>query len=128
MADNDQKVNVVPLTSHRFPLNSCAPGKLLLAFPQGTAPVNTIPDHGCFDYQSQRYCVDHDGLGEGSSSIAVPLFQQGQKLVGCLTLVAPTFRMDAARISTELLPALKAAGDMISARLGYNLYSSRGLS
>lgn len=129
MADNDQKVNVVPLTSHRFPLNSCAPGKLLLAYTQGGASVNFItPEHGCFDHQSQRYCVDHDGLGEGSSSLAVPLFQQGQKLVGCLTLVAPTFRMDTARINSELLPALKAAGDMISARLGYNLYSSRGLS
>ena len=129
MADNDQKVNVVPLTSHRFPLDSCAPGKLLLAFAQGAAPVTLDADQqGCSTYQSQRYCVDHDGLGEGSSALAVPLFQQGQKLAGSLTIVAPTFRMDDQRVSGELLPALKAAGDMISARLGYNLYSSRGLS
>lgn len=119
MADNDQKVNVVPLTSHRFALNSCAPGKLLLAFSQ--EPADAAADGLLF--QSQRYCVDHDGLGDGSSALAVPLFQQGQKLAGCLTIVAPTFRMDDRRINSELLPALKAAGDMISARLGYNLYS-----
>lgn len=120
VADNDQKVNVVPLTSHRFALDSCAPGKLLLAFSQDTASESA--DNGSL-YQSQRYCIDHDGLGDGSSALAVPLFQQGQKLAGCLTIVAPTFRMDEHRITSELLPALKAAGDMISARLGYNLYS-----
>ncbi len=120
MTDNDQKVNVAPLTSHRFALDSCAPGKLLLAFSPDTAAESADK---VSVYQSQRYCVDHDGLGEGSSALAVPLFQQGQKLVGCLTIVAPTFRMDERRITSELLPALKAAGDMISARLGYNLYS-----
>ncbi len=123
MADNDQKVNVAPLTSHRFALDSCAPGKLMLAFSQSspTEPENNTS--GGSGYCSQRYCVDHDGLGEGSSALAVPLFQQGQKLAGCLTIVAPTFRMDERRITSELLPALKAAGDMISARLGYNLYN-----
>ncbi len=127
MADNDQKVNVVPLTSHRFPLDSCAPGKLLLAFAQGATPATLEDGQEGSIYQSQRHCIDHDGLGEGSSALAVPLFQQRQKLAGCLTIVAPTFRMNEQRINNELLPALKAAGDMISARLGYNLYSSRGL-
>ncbi|MBW6508353.1 MAG: IclR family transcriptional regulator [Desulfuromonadales bacterium] len=128
MADNDQKVNVVPLTSHRFALNSCAPGKLLLAFAQGSAAAAVAGTSAGSHYLKQRYCVDHDGLGEGSSALAVPLFQQGQKLAGCLTIVAPTFRMNDQRINSELLPALKAAGDMISARLGYNLYSPRGLA
>ncbi|MFO7767272.1 MAG: IclR family transcriptional regulator [Pelovirga sp.] len=128
MADNDQKVNVAPLVSHRFPLNSCAPGKLLLAFSQGATPADVETGADGPTCQSQRYYLDHNGLGEGSSALAVPLFQQGQKLAGSLTIVAPTFRMDEQRITSELLPALKAAGDMISARLGYNLYSSRGLT
>lgn len=123
MADNDQKVNVAPLTSHRFALDNCAPGKLMLAFSQGLPTETEGAASGGSEYRSQRYCVDHDGLGEGSSALAVPLFQQKQKLAGCLTIVAPTFRMDERRISNELLPALKAAGDMISARLGYNLYN-----
>lgn len=124
MADTDQKVNVVPLTSQRFPLHSCAPGKLLLAF--STPPVIPAEKNHESPFQQQRYYLDHNGLGEGSSSLAVPLFRQGQQLAGCLAVVAPTFRMDEHRIKTELLPALKAAGDMISARLGYNLYGSRG--
>ncbi|MFO7577742.1 MAG: IclR family transcriptional regulator [Pelovirga sp.] len=125
MADNDQKVNVVPLTSCRFPLDSCAPGKLILAFAKDT-PEQEMPKP-LATIQKQRYCLDHNGLGEGSSSLAVPLFQQGQRLAGCLALVGPTFRMDDQRIRTELLPALKAAGEMISARLGYNMYT-RGLA
>lgn len=124
MADTDQKVNVVPLTSQRFPLNSCAPGQLLLAFSK--SPTESDQSDNGSSFRQQRYYIDHNGLGEGSSSLAVPVFQQGQKLAGCLAIVAPTFRMDDNRVKTELLPALKAAGDMISARLGYNLYSSRG--
>ncbi len=123
MADTDQKVNVVPLTSQRFPLGDCAPGRLLKAF--STTPPQPRNPADSRIYQ-QRYCLDHDGLGDGSSSLAVPLFQQGQQLAGSLTIVAPTFRMDGHRVANELLPALKAAGDMISARLGYNLYGSRG--
>lgn len=125
MADTDQKVNVVPLTSQRFPLTDCAPGRLLQSFsPTGSDSRENVDSR----IHQQRYCLDHDGLGEGSSSLAVPLFQQGQHLAGSLTIVAPTFRMDEHRVTTELLPALRAAADMISARLGYNLYDSRGTS
>ena len=128
MLDNDQKVKIVPLTSQRFPLQNCAAGRIFLAFgetntqllanqPQLENEVNHCRD--------QRYCIDHNGVGEGSTCMAVPLFEAGKTIVGCLALITPSFRTDEDRVNKELLPALKAAGEMISAQLGYNAYAHR---
>ena len=128
MLDNDQKVKIVPLTSQRFPLQNCAPGRVFLAFNEMNTQllanqpqlVNEI-DH-C---RNRHYCIDHNGVGEGSTCMAVPLFEAGKTIVGCLALITPSFRTDEDRINKELLPALKAAGEMISAQLGYNAYAHR---
>lgn len=129
IADNNQKVKVVTLTSRRFPLDSCASGRIFLTFdPANQHLLEQRRDLNdsialCRD---RRYCIDHNGIGEGSTCIAVPLFESGEDLVGCLALVAPTFRMDESRINHEILPALKSSGEMISARLGYNTYTHKG--
>jgi len=130
MLDNDQKVKVIPLTSQRFPLQKCAAGRIFLAFDEANqqllADLPGLPpdlDH-C---RKQSYCVDHNGIGEGSTCMAVPLFQTGKVLTGCLALIAPSFRTDENRINNELIPALKAAGEMISAQLGYNAYTPRSI-
>lgn len=128
MSDNNQKVKVVPLTSHRFPLDSCAPGKIFMAFDPANKPLLDRRPHLTEEIgqcRQQRYCIDHNGVGEGSTCMAVPLFRTGEAVTGCLALVAPSFRMAGQRISRELLPALKAAGEMISARLGHSAYAPR---
>lgn len=130
MADNDQKVKIVPLTSQRFPLESCASGRIFLAFSQVNAELLANRPHLTDDItqcRRQRYCIDHNGVGEGSTCMAVPLFETGEVLAGCLALIAPSFRMDDNRINKELLPALKASGEMISARMGYNPYAPRSV-
>ncbi|MFK5927095.1 MAG: IclR family transcriptional regulator [Desulfuromusa sp.] len=131
MLDNDQKVKVVPLTSQRFPLEQCAAGKIFLAFDEANAQLLAsqpeLPaeiDH-C---RKQRYCIDHNGVGDGSTCMAVPLFKTGKILTGCLTLISPSFRTDENRVNKELLPALKATGEMISAQLGYNAFAPRSAS
>ncbi len=128
MLDNDQKVKVVPLTSQRFALEGCAAGKIFLAFDEANTqllanqPQLVAEIDQC---RKQRYCIDHNGVGDGSTCLAVPLFKTGRSLVGCLALVTPSFRTDAHRIDKELLPALKATGEMISAQLGYNAFAPR---
>lgn len=129
ISDNDQKVKVVPLTSQRFPLDSCATGRVFLAFDEAHQEYLKQRPHLADEMaqcRRQHYCIDHNGVGEGSTCIAVPLFESGKQLVGCLALVAPSFRTNDNRIDKELLPALKAAGEMISARLGHNAYPPRG--
>ena len=130
MADNDQKVKIVPLTSQRFPLESCASGRIFLTFSQVNVELLANRTHladEIIQCRRQRYCIDHNGVGEGSTCMAVPLFETGEVLAGCLALVAPSFRMDDSRINKELLPALKASGEMISARMGYNAYAPRSV-
>lgn len=131
MLDNDQKVKVVPLTSQRFPLQSCAAGKIFLAFDKANEQLKTNLPHLADEIvhcRKQRYCIDHNGIGEGSTCMAIPLFETGEVLAGSLALVAPSFRTDETRVNKELLPALKAAGEMISAQLGYNAYAPRSMA
>ena len=130
MSDNDQKVKVVPLISQRFPLESCASGRVFLAFDKQNAALLADRPQVAGDIdqcRKQRYCIDHNGVGEGSTCIAVPLFEAGEQLVGCLAMLGPSFRMETTRINKELLPALKAAGDTISARLGYVAYAPKSM-
>lgn len=131
IADNNQKVKVVPLTGQRFPLRDCASGRVFLAFDSN----NRDRLDGVADLQEeitrcrqQCYCIDHNGVGEGSTCIAVPLFENGDKLAGCLSVVAPSFRMSDERIEKEVLPALRASGEMVSARLGSTSYVPRNLN
>ena len=130
MLDNDQKVKVIPLTSQRFPLQECAVGRIFLAFDEANQQLieeqpelTTELDH-C---RKQFYCIDRNGVGEGTTCIAVPLFKTGKVITGSLALVAPSFRTDEVRINKELIPALKAAGEMISVQLGYNAYAPRSI-
>ncbi|SDZ92347.1 transcriptional regulator, IclR family [Desulfuromusa kysingii] len=130
MLDSAQKVKVIPLTNQRFPLQQCAAGKIILAFNEAYAPRTT--DHPellaeISRCRKQGYCIDNNGVGEGSTCMAVPLFKSDKILAGCLTLIAPSFRTDESRINRELLPALKATGEMISAQLGYNVYAPRSI-
>lgn len=131
MLDNDQKVKVVSLTSQRFPLEDCAAGKIFLAFGGIESQRLTNQPQLAEDIsycQKRRYCIDYNGVGEGSTCMAIPLFKTEEVLVGSLALVAPSFRTDETRINKELLPALKAAGEMISAQLGYNAYAPRSMA
>lgn len=131
MMDNDQKVKVVPLTSQRFPLQDCAAGKIFLAFDEkniqllANDPQLADEINHC---RKQRYCIDHNGVGDGSTCMAVPLFKGSKTIAGCLALITPSFRTDESRIKKELLPALKAASETISAQLGYNAYASRSMA
>lgn len=121
MADNDQKVKVVSLNGRRFPLDSCAAGKTLLAFDEETNQERNKqqPQDELEHCRKQGYSLDRDGIGEGSTCIAVPLRNADDQPCGCLAMVGPSFRMDEERIKKQLLPALKAAGEMTSAKLGH---------
>ncbi len=128
MADNTQKVKVVPLAGERFPIDSCASGKICLAFsdhPKDSYVIDSAMNGELEACRQRRYCIDRNGVGEESTCVAVPIFAEGEMLAGCLAMVAPSFRTGEDRIHKELLPALKAAGETISARLGFNPYTPR---
>ena len=123
MSDADQKVKIVSLVGHRFPLESCAPGKIFMAFDtqNNKKLLESNPQlHSAIKKcQQDGACLDHNGIGEDSSCLAVPLLDNENQLAGCLSMVGPSFRMTEEQITQRLLPALKAAGDIISAKLGH---------
>lgn len=123
MSDADQKVKIVSLTGRRFPIESCAAGKIFLAFDsQNNKELlkdNQQLSNDIKEWQQEGACIDHDGIGEGSTCIAVPLLDSENQLAGCLSLIGPSFRMPDERTKQQLLPALKAAGETISAKLGH---------
>ncbi len=128
MADNTQKVKVVPLAGERFPTENCASGKICLAFSERLKDLYIMDnklEEELDKCRQRRYCIDRNGVGEESTCVAVPIFTQGEMLAGCLAMVAPSFRTDRERIHKELLPALIAAGETISARLGFSPYTPR---
>jgi len=123
MADSDQKVKVVSLVGRRFPLQSCAAGKIFLAFdPAGNSElIDATPSlrNELKQCRQQGVAVDDNGAGEGCTSIAVPLCSSGNEMVGGLVMIGPSYRINTAETRMQLLAALKVAGEMISARVGH---------
>ena len=121
--DADQKVKIVTLVGRRFPLESCASGKIFLAFDtQNNKELlenNSQLNSAVKEWQQEGVSLDHNGVGDGTTCIAVPLLDNKNRLTGCLSMVGPSFRMTEEQIRQQLVPALKAAGEMISAKLGH---------
>lgn len=128
MVDCAQQVKIVSLVGKRFPVASTAAGKIFLAFQAetpidpplpGTATSDLINPEEAGRIRAAGYCIDHSGVGEGTTCLAVPLFSAEHEVAGTLALLGPDFRMSRERIEQQLLPALVTAGEVVSSRLGY---------
>ncbi|MDO3376668.1 IclR family transcriptional regulator [Geoalkalibacter halelectricus] len=125
MVDNLQQVKVVSLVGRRLPLESCAAGKIFLAFDDNIEQdlKDKLTKEERESIRRQGFAGDCHGIGEGGSCIAVPLFDAAAEVAGVLALVGPEFRMPSERIEKQLLPALKNAGETICSKLGYLGYA-----
>ena len=123
--DSMTPVNVLPLKGHRYPISSCAAGKVLMAFgvvddeDPGPDPVDSPQGQSIKAIYQRGYDVDADCLGEGISSLTVPLLATDKKVLGSLCFVGPKYRFTDEKINDELLVPLVNAGHAISAKLGY---------
>lgn len=117
MVDTLQQVKVVPLLGRRYPLEKVAAGAVLLAaMTTAESAQASDPWNGTRHLGFARDC---SALGEGISSLAVPLWNGAGEVVGSLSLVGPSFRFEETRMEQELLPLLRQAGEIISSRSGY---------
>ncbi|MHB1400356.1 MAG: IclR family transcriptional regulator [Trichloromonadaceae bacterium] len=120
MVNTTQRVAIIPLLSKRYPQERVAAGQVIKAFVPPRGPKeNRIGTQNNEVIRQLGACQDVDALGTGIASLAVPLFQDGGKVVGSLCVVAPEFRFNDEKIQTRILPDLKGAGQTVSARLGY---------
>lgn len=119
MVDTLQQVKVVPLLGRRYPLEKVAAGIVLLAAVASPEPAPAATGDAWEKVRQCGFARDCEALGEGISSLAVPLWNGAGEVAGSLCLVGPSFRFGDARVEEELLPMLRQAGEIISSRAGY---------
>lgn len=118
MVDTLHQVKVVPLLGRRYPLEKVAAGVVLLAA-LGASETAVFAGEPWDGARKKGFARDCSALGEGISSIAVPLWNGAGEVVGSLCVVGPSFRFEETRVERELLPLLRQAGEIISSRSGY---------
>lgn len=121
MVDTSQQVKIISLAGKRYPIDVPAAGKVLIAYGAGSADtaVDDAMSGELAEVHRQGYGLDRGAIGDGITSIAVPLFGTGGKLKAALSFVGPDFRMSQDRIDSQLLPRLQEAGLIISSKLGH---------
>lgn len=127
MVDTLHQVKVVPLLGRRYPLEKVAAGVVLLAA-LGASEAAACTGDGWESVRQRGFAKDCGALGDGISSVAVPLWNGAGEVVGSLCVVGPSFRFEEARIEREVLPLLRQAGEIISSRSGYPGRSEHSLS
>lgn len=124
MVDTTQKVKVISLAGKRYPLETTAAGQILLAFGGGQKSQDIDKLAANIDHltllRSKGYALDSAALGDGITSVAVPLFGSGGKLHGVLCVVGPEFRLPHEVVRSQILNPLLDASGVISSKLGWH--------
>ncbi len=124
MIDTTQKVKIVSLVGKRFPLETTAPGQVLMAFEshQGNNGGNRSQavSNQLAAIRRRGFTQSSDDLGEGIATIAAPLFGSGGKLQGALCIVGPQFRLSEETIQKQLMNPLLETCGIISSKLGWH--------
>jgi DNA-binding IclR family transcriptional regulator len=124
MVDTTQKVKIVPLVGNRYPLETTACGRVLLAFSSGQdsqdidATKATVSSLATI--RREGFANDNGVLGEGIACVAAPLFGAGGKLHGVLCIVGPEYRLPQEVIENQLLTPLLDTCGIISSKLGWH--------
>jgi len=129
-----QQVKVASMVGKRFPLETAAAGQIMMAFATPTGDNGKGSQRpaarGEISERLQRagLASDLDTLGDGIASLATPLIRGNGTVAGALVMLWPDFRITAEESTEHFGPALKTAGEIVSARLGYRGYERGGLT
>jgi DNA-binding IclR family transcriptional regulator len=125
----------------RRPAYSSAAGKAMLAhrpeaevdeilargMPARTAKTVTTPlplKAQLWEVRMRGYALDDEENVEGVRCVAAPVFDLTGRLAGAVSLAAPTYRVDEARLLELAVPVVEAA-HCLSRQLGYRVDGSR---
>jgi len=133
----NQVVKVTSRIGNRLPIHATASGKVLLAnetedellnyFPQEELKKftdNTISSRKVLFEQIKQarengYALDMEELDLGVRCVAAPIRDYTRKVVGAISVSAPSLRMDDEKIKNFFVPIVVEAAKEISHRLGY---------
>lgn len=133
MVDSFQQIKTIPLVGRRFPFFTNAAGKAIKAMSSadvleklGKRQVKKsgIPNLKQLESEldsirKSGIAIDFGGLGEGICAVAVAIRDYTGKVVGALTMLAPSFRMLQERLDKEIIPSMLDGAEVISMKFGY---------
>jgi DNA-binding IclR family transcriptional regulator len=133
MVDCVQQIKATDMVGKRFPFFTNAAGKAIKAMSstdmierlgKRRANLPGIPDlkkleSELRDIRLAGVAVDFGGLGEGICAVAVAIRDYAGKVVGALTLLAPSFRMLQDRLESEIIPSMRESAEILSMKFGY---------
>ena len=133
----NQVVKVTSRIGHRLPLHACASGKALISneteeellelfpneelkkFTPNTITSRTELFKQLKEVQANGYALDLEELDIGVRCVAAPIRDYTRKIVGAISISAPSIRMDDEKLKSFFIPLVKEAAKEISHRLGY---------
>jgi DNA-binding IclR family transcriptional regulator len=133
MVDSFQQIKATPMVGRRFPFFTNAAGKAIKAMSstdmierlsKRKTSMHRIPDVKKLetelrDIRLSGVAVDFGGLGEGICAVAVAIKDYAGKVVGALTILAPSFRMLQERLEMEIIPSMRESAEILSMKFGY---------
>lgn len=133
MVDTFQQIKTIPLVGRRFPFFTNAAGKAIKAMSPpdlfdkfskrrankiGIADMHQLESE-LNEIRMKGVAVDFGGLGEGICAVAVAIKDYTGKVVGALTMLAPSFRMFQERLDQEVIPSMLEGAIALSRKFGY---------
>ncbi len=133
MVDSFQQIKATPLVGRRFPFFTNAAGKAIKAMSSADSLERIgrrdlrkkgVPDmkkleSELLDIRQKGVAVDFGGLGDGICAVAVGIRDYAGKVVGALTMLAPSFRMLQERLEIEIIPSMVEGAKVLSMKFGY---------
>ncbi len=130
MVDSFQQVKAVDLVGRRFPFFTNAAGKVIKSVSSidifgRSSKKRGIPNPKELqveldEIRRKGVAVDFGGLGDGICAVAVVVRDYAGKVVGALTLLAPSFRMLQGRLEEEVIPSMLEGAEQLSMKFGYS--------
>jgi DNA-binding IclR family transcriptional regulator len=137
VVESTHTVRVLSRVGCRVPTYCSAIGKAQLAFesPETISTIinkkelkkftpNTISDRDkVIEHlglvKEMGYAVDDEEWDEGVRCVGAPIFDYTRKVVGAISVSAPSVRLSSEKVKKELVPLLTKACEEVSTRLGY---------
>lgn len=130
MVDSFQQIKTADLVGKRFPFFTNAAGKVIKSVSSIDLFGRAGKKNGVKDAQQleveldeirrKGVAVDFNGLGDGICTVAVVIRDYAGKVVGALTLLAPSFRMLQDRLEKVVIPCMLEGGELLSMKFGYS--------
>lgn len=130
MVDSFRQVKAADLVGKRFPFFTNAAGKVIKSVSSidlfgRTGKKRSIPnpielEKELDEIRKKGVAVDFNGLGEGICTVAVVIRDYAGKVVGALTMLAPSFRMLQERLENEVIPCMLEGAEQLSMKFGYS--------